>query len=67
MTILWAEIVFLTKAASDESADDTKQRDAAIIKTKAIEIFTAIEALNLNIFFGFVSQYCRDCSVMLAI
>lgn len=44
MTILWAEMVFLTKAASDESADDTQQRDAAITKIDAIKIFTAIEA-----------------------
>ena len=47
MTILCAEMVFWTKAASGESADDTQQRDAAITKIDAIKIFSAIEALDI--------------------
>ncbi|OMO63903.1 hypothetical protein COLO4_32175 [Corchorus olitorius] len=46
MTILWAEMVFWTKAASGKSAKDSERRDAAMTKIDAIKILTTIEALR---------------------
>lgn len=51
-TILWEDMVFLTKAEADSGEDDdTHERDAAMVMTKidSITALAAIEALSLSL------------------